>query len=53
MGTIGTLGCMGSMENWKKFYKNFEESREISIGTKGAIELWELQELWDETKKLI
>ena len=42
MGTIGTLGTMGNMENWKNFYKNFDESREISKGTIEAIELWEL-----------
>ena len=31
------MGNIGTMENGKNFYKNFDESREISIGTIGTI----------------
>ena len=39
MGTIGTLvtirtlGTMGIKENGKNFYKNFDDSRKISVKT--------------------
>ena len=39
MGTIGTLvtirtlGTMGPKENGKNFFKNFDDSRKISVGT--------------------
>ena len=46
IGTMGAIWIMGTMENGKNFYKNFDESREISkrairnmgaIGTMGNI----------------
>ena len=60
MGTIGTLvtirtlGTMGTKENGKNFYKNFDDSRKISVETQlqelydllGLWKLQEMQELW-------
>ena len=31
--TIRTLGTMGTKENGKNFYKNFDDSRKISVET--------------------
>ena len=39
VGTIGTIGT-GAMENGKNFNKNFDESKEILIGTIGLQEQW-------------
>ena len=33
IATLGTEGIIGTMENGKSFYKNFDESREMFIGT--------------------
>ena len=35
-GNIGTMDNLGTMEMQKKFYKNFDGSRKISIWTIGA-----------------
>ena len=35
-GNIGTMDNLGTMETQKKFYKNFDGSRKISIWTIGA-----------------
>ena len=71
MGTIGTLvtirtlGTMGTKENRKNFYKNFDDSRKISVKTQllelqellglwklqEIQELWIIQELWKRKKK--
>ena len=33
IGTMGAIWIMGTMENGKNFYKNFDESGKISLGT--------------------